>query len=155
MNKLIILFGEMGSGKSYIGTRMAKEKGYKFLEGDSLATPEMINRISKFKMMDLDMIKSFIIDLTIKIEEYDGENLIVSQALYREEFRDYIYGKFKYTYDIEFIWVKPGIVQNIKNLFNRDNALGWVYYWTINKPFFQSPTEDVRYQVEIINGKYE
>lgn len=39
--KIILLIGEMGSGKSHLGRGIARDLDYLFIEGDELARPEI------------------------------------------------------------------------------------------------------------------
>ena len=46
MQKLIILFGVSGSGKSTIGKKISKDLNFKFIEGDDFHS---VNNINKMK----------------------------------------------------------------------------------------------------------
>lgn len=139
-----ILFGEMGGGKNYWGEKIAQDNGYTFLDGDTLATPEMINRVSQFKSMTRKMIIEYIDKLTIAISEQARQannGLVVAQALYFDEDRKIMrYALTHVGFNVQFIWVKTPFWRNLNQIFSRPEGFKWSLYWLANKPFFQKPT---------------
>lgn len=145
MKTVILLFGEMGAGKSYWGKQIAAERAnIKFIEGDLYVPVEMSERIARMLPPTKDQIEELIRDLLGAVDEYleiyDG--VVVSQALYRNLHRefmiDYWLGK---GYEVHPIWVKVGFWQNLRQLWKRERGgLKWVLYWLMNKPFFEKPT---------------
>jgi gluconate kinase len=140
--EIIFLFGEMGGGKNYWGEKIAKEKGYTFLDGDTLALPEMAEKVSQFKPLNRELIEKFVDNMAIEIiEKMDGiDGLVVAQALYMGEDRAFLrllLGGLGYK--VRFVWVKTPFFQNMKQIFSRPKGFRWVLYWLMNKPFFQKP----------------
>lgn len=142
-----IYFGEMGAGKSYHAKRVAEhpDSNAVFFEGDSVATTEMIDRVSKFKLLNPKIIATFVsklVDSIIdKAQEVYPKKLIVSQALYCNFDRMFIRKLLRaYGYEVNFVWVRASFWRNIKQLYSRPNGLKWIYYYLINKPFFEKPT---------------
>jgi len=145
MKEVIILFGEMGGGKNYHGEILAKEKGYTFLDGDTVAQPEMLERVSQFKSLTREMIKKFIGRLiaAISLKAFKSNGLVVAQALYFDEDRIFIkWFLNQLGYNVKFIWVKPSFLRNLMQIYSRPKGLTWAVYWLLNKPWFQKPTHD-------------
>lgn len=148
MKTVYIFFGEMGCGKSYCASHFAEKHGYHFFEGDSVITPRMKERVANFKPLTRDMIEEYIEALSNaivdKMQEY--EYLVVAQALYINEDREAL-KLFLESFGCRVrMWlVKVSFWRNIQNLLQRDKPWSWVYYWLINKPFFQKPKHE--YQV--------
>lgn len=157
MKAVYILFGEMGSGKSYYAVNKfvngLEGPAPGFLEGDSVLTPEMVERAKNFKHFTKEMVSSFIKDnlypeivkLLNQREVHprypDYKALVVSQALYSNQDRlDLIKMLSDNGIEVMMIWVKPPFLQNLKQLWSRPKGLKWVLYWLLNKPFFQKPT---------------
>lgn len=145
MKNIIILFGEMGGGKNYWGERLAKEHGYVFFDGDTVATPEMVSRVSKFKPLNKDIIKDYVNVLigSITARAQNATGLVVAQALYSNKDRDFIRWFLNALgFNVKFIWVKSPFVKNMKQIYSRPKGLRWVLYWLMNKPFFEIPKHD-------------
>jgi gluconate kinase len=145
MKTVHIFFGEMGCGKTYCGSNFAKMHGFKFFEGDSVVTPRMLEKVIKFKPIPRDVLEEYMDVLFNAIADQmdNTDNLVVSQALYLNQDREALklfLESFGYT--VKMWLVKCTWYQNIRNLLTRDNGWRWVYYWLINKPFFQKPTHE-------------
>lgn len=143
MKTVYIFFGEMGSGKSYCGSRYAEKHGFKFFEGDSVVTPRMLERVRKFKSISEEILEEYMDVLADAIADQmdDCDNLVVSQALYRDEDRKSMITFLQCLgYQVEMWWVQIKWHRNIQNLLTRPSGWKWALYWLINKPFFQRPT---------------
>lgn len=141
MKKVLILFGEMGSGKNYWGEKFSQSYGLPFFDGDDVVTEEMRECISKFKPLNKDMIKRFVPLLANAIADRAEENgLVVAQALYTKRDREFI-RQFLVClgYDVEMRWIKTSLWRNLKQLYSRKNGMKWIVYWLVHKPFFQAP----------------
>jgi gluconate kinase len=143
MKTVYIFFGEMGSGKSYCGERFAKGQGYKFFEGDSVLTPRMLARVSKFRSVSEEILQEYMDVLADAIADQmeDCENLVVAQAFYRDEDRKSMITFLECLgYCVKMWWVRVRTWRNVQNLFTRQDGWKWFLYWLMNKPFFQRPT---------------
>ena len=152
MKTVYILFGEMGCGKTYVGSRYAEKHGFKFFEGDSVITPRMLERVSKFKAISEDILEEYMDVLADAIADQmaDTDHLVVSQAFYRDEDRQSMITFLQCLgYQVRMWWVRVSFWQNVRNLLTRDNGWKWTLYWLINKPFFQKPTHehDIYYNI--------
>lgn len=145
MKEIIFLFGEMGCGKNYWGEILSNKHGYAFLDGDTLATPEMIARVSKFKSLTKELIEAFVDNMAIEISERmsDVTGMVVAQALYMKEDRDFLKLMLgALGYKVSFVWVKVPFLQNMVQIYSRPRGFLWVLYWLFNKPFFQKPDKN-------------
>lgn len=159
MKLVYILFGEMGSGKSYYAVNKfvngLEGPAPGFLEGDSILPSEMVERAKNFKPFTKEMVSSFIknnlfpeivkrLDQRKTHPQYPAyQALVVSQALYSNQDRlDLIEMLASENIQVQMIWVKPPFLQNLKQLWSRPKGFKWVLYWLLNKPFFQKPTHD-------------
>lgn len=145
MKTVYILFGEMGCGKSYVGSRYAERHGFKFFEGDSVVTPRMQERVSKFRPIPQDVLDEYMDVLfeAIADEMQTTDHLVVSQALYLNKDRDDLKIFLESQgYKVRMWWVQCKWHRNIRNLLTRKDGWKWVLYWLINKPFFQKPTHE-------------
>jgi len=145
MKTVHILFGEMGCGKTYYGSRFANTYGFKFFDGDSVITPRMLEKVSKFKGISQDILEEYMDVLSDSIADQmvDTECLVVSQALYRNKDRDSLKLFLECLgYRVIMWWIKTPFLQNIKSLLTRKDGWKWVMYWLLNKPFFQKPTQE-------------
>lgn len=145
MKTVYIFFGEMGCGKSYLGSRFAERHSFKFFEGDSVVPPRMMERVTKFKSITEDMLEEYMDVLADAVadEMNTCDNLVVSQALYRDEDRKSLKIFFECLgYRVKMYWVQSRWHRNIQNLLTRQDGWKWVLYWLLNKPFFQKPTHE-------------
>lgn len=143
--KVVILFGEMGAGKNYHGSRIAAERKLSFLDGDTVMPPEMAERVKAFKPLSGPMLAEFIHHhlLMAIIDKARGtRGVVVAQALYRRFNRSRLESQLGLMgYDPEFIHIKVPFMQNLRQLWSRPKGHLWVAYWLMNKPFFQHPEE--------------
>ena len=139
--KIIIMYGEMGSGKSYLGERYAKQQGMAFLEGDDFLPPAMASRIAQFKPVTPDMIKRYLLEYLIPVilGEVDARGLVVSQALYLREHRKMLVERLRFHgHEVELQHVRAPFWRHMRQLWNRPQGARWVLYGLLNKPFFQA-----------------
>jgi gluconate kinase len=145
MKYVYILFGEMGCGKTYCGSKYAERHGFKFFDGDTVVTAAMLNKVVNFKPIPLDVLEEYMDVLFNAIADQmkDCDYLVVSQALYRNSDREELQ-KFLESlgYTVRMWWVRVPLWRNIQNLLTRENGWKWVLYWLINKPFFQKPKHE-------------
>ncbi|MHB1947156.1 MAG: shikimate kinase [Gammaproteobacteria bacterium] len=114
---LIILFGLAGAGKSYAGEILANHFNYYFWDADGALPEKMRESVHNKQAFTQEMRDEFISLMIDKIKDLceTHQNLVVSQALYKETNRNEIK---KYFPDALFIHVKsdPAIVlQRLKD----------------------------------------
>ena len=146
---ILILFGEMGCGKTYRGKKLAEQYGYTFVEGDSFLSRSMEERVSKFKPLTKDMVERFVrtylyhgIMGEIWQAEKDGKKgIVVAQALYLDHLRLFLKTRLEQAgHQVDFVKIEPTFWRNLKQLWSRERGLRWIFYWLLNKPFFQKPS---------------
>jgi gluconate kinase len=147
MTTITILYGEMGSGKNYQGERLAKKIGAPFLDGDTVLPPTMLERVKAFQPLTEGMLCEFIhlhlysaiLDAVERAKDDPPTALVVAQALYRQENRTLLCQQLRRLgHDVEFVHVRAPFLQNLRQLWSRPRGLRWVFYWLLNKAFFQS-----------------
>lgn len=142
--EVLIFFGEMGSGKNYWGEHYSNKFNCTFFDGDSIVPPKMAEKVSNFKPLTRELIQDYVGILANAIVDRaveKNQDLIVAQALYSNEDRKFIAEYLCcFGYAVIFYWVRPSFWRNLKQIYSRKNGLRWVFYWLMNKPFFQKPT---------------
>ena len=102
---IFVFFGTWGCGKSYAAKMIEKNCGIPHLEADILFDEKMRMALQNglFHRHDL---QDFCRRVEQEIHSYHrrSPNVIVSQALYREKYRRYLYNAF--PGEIEFVWVQ-------------------------------------------------
>ncbi len=88
---LIILFGLSGSGKNFVAEILEQDFGFEFFDADSILPQAMRDCIAQKKMFTQAMRDKFTTDIKNKITTLQStganENLVVTQALYKEKNR--------------------------------------------------------------------
>lgn len=155
MKTVTIFFGEMGCGKSFCALAYAKRHGFKFFEGDNVVTARMLSKVKSFKPIPLDALKEYVEVLAQAIDDQaqNCDNLIVAQALYLDNHRQYIRLFLEeHGYQVRFWLVKTHWWRNVRNLLSRPQGWKWVYYWLMNKPFFETPTHKYKVYPNLYGG---
>lgn len=146
MRHVILMFGEMGSGKSHLG-KSCTPAGAEFMEGDDWVPDAMKEAVRKFgrvtELMRAHLVKRLKWAVRDKLMYSSTGCVAVSQALYndndRRELLDFWHNQCGFT--VQAYYVKTGSRwQNMKQLLQRPNGWRWVAYWLASKPFFQEPT---------------
>ena len=136
---LYLLFGEMGVGKNYVGERLAKHLGCEFYDGDFSMPEDMKDRVKRFSFLPAKMIDRFVVYLMQDIYYLlrDHEDVVVSQALYKEEHRQTIWNQFPSARLIHV--VPPSTYVHLSRILARPRGYRWALYCLMSKPFFQKP----------------
>jgi len=148
---LYVVFGEMGTGKNYVGEKLAKHLGCEFFDGDTVIPKEMLEKVTKFKSLTAADIDNYVyFHLIPEIgKRSNGKDLVVAQALYRNAHRDTIEFFFGEE-NIKFVWLPVSSnTTHMKRLYGRNNGLKWMLYGLYNKFFFQKPET---FKVKVINN---
>jgi len=133
---LIILFGPIGVGKSYIGKLLSSHYDFYYEDGDNWLTPEMLSVIEKRMHFTQEMIDNFVDVMITNIAalfESGHKNIVISQALYRQKNREKILRAFP---TVKFIQVdaRPDTVS--RRLISRGNAVDEEFA-NLNKGYFE------------------
>jgi gluconate kinase len=141
---VIVLFGEMGSGKSYLGKKLADNMEVPFIEGDNYLPDDMREAVERFGRVTPEMVSHLVARLAIqaRIWLFDHDGIVLSQALYREKDRLELNRLLKAAgFVVEWAYVKPGFRRNFKQLLRRPKRTRWVLYWLLSKFAFEPPRE--------------
>jgi len=144
MKRIMIVFGEMGAGKNYWGEKLAKTFNLEFFDGDTVAPPELMERVSTFKPLPRSMLSNYIHEtLTpeiLKRAAASERGIVVAQALYLNIDRNILLKYLRsFSFDVGFYWVQTSVWRNIRQLLTRKNGGRWVAYYLMNKPWFEKP----------------
>lgn len=152
MGHVLILFGEMGSGKSFRAQRLSERANARgaevvYIEGDAYMPNDMYDAVKAFgkvtEGMRHELTNNLIeaIHANLKGKAW-GAQVVVSQALYFEVDRRWMQLRLsELGHVVEWRWVRVGWVRNMRQLLKRKNGLKWVAYWLLSKPFFQAPRD--------------
>ncbi|MGI9556801.1 MAG: gluconokinase [Solirubrobacterales bacterium] len=82
--------GVSGAGKSTVGTRLARELGWRFIEGDDLHPPANIEKMARGeRLTDADR-RGWLAELAGAISSAieSGENVVVASSALKQRYRD-------------------------------------------------------------------
>lgn len=137
---LVIVFGEMGTGKSYTSELIAKQTGMHFYEGDDALPKNM-------ELKTEQDVHRFVIDYlipSIKREVAAHNTVIVSQALYFQRHRELILKEFQQIAQVKFIHIQSTEEWQITNLKKRPEPY-WLDYAKSSRPYFEYPPKSPLY----------
>ncbi|AYV78566.1 MAG: hypothetical protein Edafosvirus18_15 [Edafosvirus sp.] len=142
---LIIIYGKMASGKSYIGKQLSSYLNFSYYDGDD-ALSTINKKIGFVSKSDVKKFVSGRLIPAIESKMYEHKNLVVSQALYFEEHRNLIRDHFtKIGENVIFIQVNTPEKQTENQSWSR--GIVWWLYGKLNNNFFESSDN-----VHIINN---
>lgn len=119
---IIVLFGQSGAGKTFIGDIFAKESHYYFWDADQGLPPIMRETLQNKQLFTQAMRDQFTQVIIEKITELHQQypNLVIAQALYKEKNREQIRKVFP---EAKFIYVKSQEEIINARLQNRNNQI--------------------------------
>lgn len=137
---VIVLYGEMGAGKNYQGSKLAEALDLPFLDGDTALSPELATNVKSFKPLAPAQLEHFVHRDLFKaiLKSASPNGIVVGQALYLREMRDRLIARLRgLGFAVEARRIKVPFWQNLRQLWSRPRGIRWVLYWLLNKPFFQ------------------
>ena len=86
---IVVVIGVSGSGKSTIGTRLARAMGCEFLEGDTLHPPANIDKMSRGIPLNDDDRRPWLSEIHARIADASrrGVNLVVACSALKKQYR--------------------------------------------------------------------
>lgn len=99
MQKLIILFGVSGSGKSTIGKKLSKDLKFKFIEGDDFHSINNINKMKRKLALNDNDREEWLQALNNKLKDQSINTVLACSAL-KEKYRK----KLIRGLDINIFW---------------------------------------------------
>lgn len=140
MSKVIIVYGEMGMGKNFVGELIAQHLKFPFIDGDSILPSHMMAKVKKFKPFTAEEINDYVERHIVPFLLTQSDNgLVFAQALYRSEHRQYIEEALEDAgIDVVFVHIPThSILTHLSRLLSRPRGIMWVLFGLLNKPFFQ------------------
>lgn len=137
-SKLLILFGETGVGKNYVGRCLMRHASYYFWDADEALTPEQKACIAKQQPFTQPMRNAFIGNLLGQISHLLTQHpcLAIAQGLYKEINRLTLQQHFPYT---TWVYVKACEQRIHERLLHRKDLID-VEYAKLLKKGFEVPT---------------
>jgi gluconokinase len=136
---LVIVFGLAASGKNYVSEVLARHYGFRHIDADQWLTEEMIKCIANRQFSTPEMRFKYtqnIINNIASLLESGEKNLVISQALYKEENRQQLAAAYP---NAVFLQIEAS-VENIKRrLEERDDWIDFEYAKAIMKSFEPMP----------------
>lgn len=133
---LIVLFGNPGVGKSYIGKLLQQQYGYFLYDADADLTPAAIQAIQEEQIFSPQMEAEFVDIVITRISKLHQQhkNIIVAQAFGREAPRQKLFNSFK---DIKFYFVQVSDELANQRLAARNDWVNIAYADKIRQEFEQ------------------
>jgi len=141
MNNLIFLYGLAGAGKNFVGQVIAEHSHYYFWDADLILTHEMLIAIKHHELFSKEMRDKYLNLMIKKINVllYNHANIVVSQALYRQEQRLTLKSLYPTGKFVEVAARHSLIRQRL-----RCRVVGASYqYAKLIQPYFQSDKNDM------------
>jgi gluconate kinase len=147
---LIILFGLSGAGKNFAGEILSKHFNYHFWDADVALPSDMLKAIEKQESFTQKMRDNFtkIIIENISRLKTKYENIVVTQALYKDKNRKQIREAFPGAI---LIYIKADLEKITVRLSKRNSAIDMKYAKKISLNFEEPPSS----QKTIENNKNE
>lgn len=142
---IYLLFGEMGSGKNYIGELFADRFNCFFFDGDNVIPKEMKEKVDNFKFLGKKVINNYVDNHLIPAVRnmHRFGSVVVAQALYTRAYRRKFVEAFG-SENVIMIHIRPeSLLCNLRFLWKRRRGFRWALYFLLSKPFFQRPKVDV------------
>lgn len=135
---LVVLFGLEGSGKTYVGKRLSENSSFHFLDADEALTEEMKICIAEKRSVTQAMRNRYFNVVIEKIELLckEHDNVIVSQAFYKNINREQISSKFS---DCIFLQVTVDLTTLSERLRIRNDTVDEEYVARMSSNF-ERPT---------------
>lgn len=134
----LLLFGQIGSGKSYIGDLLARQFGLHHHEADHDLPADMVNALRRHEPFTDAMRDDFAERIRARIASLarTHHRLVVSQALFKERHRTRLQTAFP---DLQLVWVRSSPALIAERLRERTGHLASAYYAEVVNPGFEPP----------------
>lgn len=135
----ILLFGQIGSGKSFVGEFLQREFGIAYYDADLDLPRSLVESIRAHKPISEQMRERFtekIID-RIHLLQKEHQEFCVAQALFKNRQRVRLLEEFP---DLRLVWVRSEPPQLDVRLRERTGHVASHYYAKIVNPQFEPPS---------------
>jgi gluconokinase len=135
----LLLFGKIGSGKSYVGELFQREFGIAYHDADRDLPEVMREAIRNHEAITEEMRDDFVKSIIERIHLLSREHqqFCVAQALFKNRHRLRILERFP---DLQMIWVRSSEVLTNARLEERTGHVASLYYAQMVNPNFEAPT---------------
>lgn len=138
MRMKLLLFGKIGSGKSYVGELCQREFGMAYHDAD-LDLPEVMRKaIRNHQSITEDMRDDFVERIIERIHalSQQHEQFCIAQALFKNRHRLRILEAFP---DVQMVWVRSTEALINERLEERTGHVASLYYAQMVNPNFEEP----------------
>jgi gluconokinase len=141
---IIIVFGLSASGKTYIGDILKTYFAFHHEDADEWLPSKMQDYVTQKKMFSLEMLDDYTKIIIEKIEHLSSihDNLVISQALYRQHNREQIQEYFASTKKIHFLQTYADDNVIYQRLLERDDWVNPEYAKSMQVHF--QPMQDTK-----------
>lgn len=135
----LLLFGPIGSGKSYIGELLAQDFGLHYHDADRDLPAEALEAIGRHEPFTEAMREQFLERIIARIRglAIAHPRFVVAQALFRNHQRARLLEAFP---SLQLVWVRSSPEQIAERLRARTGHIASSYYATTINPGFELPT---------------
>lgn len=135
----LFLFGQAGSGKSYVGTLLQRRFGFHFHDADWDLPPALHAAVASHQPITEDMRYEFteaIVQRIVRLRQ-EHQRFVVAQALFKNRHRERLRQAFP---DLHFVWIRAPRSLLLERLRKRVGHLASSYYADLINPGFEEPT---------------
>ena len=149
---IVIIFGKPGAGKNFVGDVIAENFDFYHYDADSDIPKYLIDKIKTGQIATDQEREDFYQIVINKIRQLKNEykNIIVSQALIKEKFRQMMLDEFP---EAKFIWLRADKDIMANRLASREHFVSKKYADELEKIFEEPKIE--HFILENNNGKEE
>lgn len=135
----LFLFGEVGSGKSYIGELLQRRFGIPFYDADWDLPEALRNAISAHQPITEGMRTEFTAAIVRRIRflEQASKHFVIAQALFKNRHREHLIQTFP---DLTMVWVRSSPSLAAQRLDERVGHIASSYCAELVNPGFEPPT---------------
>lgn len=135
---LVVLFGQPGAGKTFIGEILQKNFGFFHYDGDLAIPKKLIHALKRREVISDAMRDDFFSKLIKHVKTYKkkNQNLAVSQTFIKEKYREQFLRAFPETL---FILITANTAIREKRLQKENNFTLSLFYWRKMAAIFETP----------------
>lgn len=134
----LLLFGQIGSGKSYIGELLAREFGLHYHDADRDLPADALEAIRRHEPFTEGMREQFLDRIIARIDELSTMHprFVIAQALFKNRQRARLREAFP---SLQLVWVRSSPEQIEERLRARTGHIASSYYANTVNPGFEPP----------------
>jgi gluconate kinase len=135
----LFLFGQVGSGKSYVGELLQRRFGIPFYDADWDLPEALRNAIAAHQPITEAMRTEFTAAIVRRIAllEQGKKHFVIAQALFKNRHREHLIQTFP---DLTLVWVRSSPSVASRRLHERVGHIASSYYAELINPGFEPPT---------------